>query len=188
MGAIDEKYDVAISTACGALDNIVVDTMDTAVKCVEFLRKNNLGVATFIGLDKASCGCVFCLAGCDVCKSIELDRTPESQSYWQNGIVSLFVCFFVFKCIFIIVSPQPAASPLSRLFLFLRPEDSVRLFDLVRSKDPAVLTAFYFALRDTLVARDLEQATRIGLQGRIRYRVVTLSGQVVDTAGELQQQ
>jgi len=54
LGAIDEKYDVAISTACGALDNIVVDTMDTAVKCVEFLRQNNLGVATFIGLDKAS--------------------------------------------------------------------------------------------------------------------------------------
>ena len=24
LGAIDEKYDVAISTACGALDNIVV--------------------------------------------------------------------------------------------------------------------------------------------------------------------
>ena len=52
LGAIEEKYDIAISTACGALDNIVVDTMDTAVKCVEFLRRNNLGVSTFIGLDK----------------------------------------------------------------------------------------------------------------------------------------
>lgn len=52
LGAIDERYDIAISTACGPLDNIVVDTMETAVKCVEFLRKNNVGVATFIGLDK----------------------------------------------------------------------------------------------------------------------------------------
>jgi chromosome segregation ATPase len=26
--------------------------METARKCVEFLRKNNVGVATFIGLDK----------------------------------------------------------------------------------------------------------------------------------------
>lgn len=52
LGAVDEKYDVAISTACGALDNIVVDTMDTAIKCVQFLRQNNIGVATFIGLDK----------------------------------------------------------------------------------------------------------------------------------------
>ena len=52
LGAIDEEYDIAISTACGPLDNIVVDTMDPAVKCVEFLRRNNMGVATFIGLDK----------------------------------------------------------------------------------------------------------------------------------------
>ena len=52
LGAIDEKYDVAISTACGALDNIIVDTMDTAVQCVDFLRKQDVGVATFIGLDK----------------------------------------------------------------------------------------------------------------------------------------
>ena len=52
LGAIDDKYDVAISTACGALDNIVCDTIDTAQKCVEFLKQNNIGVATFIGLDK----------------------------------------------------------------------------------------------------------------------------------------
>lgn len=58
LGAIDEKYDIAISTACGPLDNIVVDTMETAMKCVEFLRKNDVGVATFIGLDKV--GAVYC--------------------------------------------------------------------------------------------------------------------------------
>ena len=29
-----------------------MDTMETAMKCVEFLRRNNVGVATFIGLDK----------------------------------------------------------------------------------------------------------------------------------------
>ena len=52
LGAIDEKYDVAISTACGALDHIIVDSMDTAIKCVEFLKKRNVGLATFIGLDK----------------------------------------------------------------------------------------------------------------------------------------
>ena len=52
LGAIDEKYDVAISTACRALDSIVVDTMITAQQGVEFLKKNGVGVATFIGLDK----------------------------------------------------------------------------------------------------------------------------------------
>ena len=52
LGTIDEKYDVAISTACPGLDDIVVDTMETAVKCVEFLKKHDLGCATFIALDK----------------------------------------------------------------------------------------------------------------------------------------
>lgn len=52
LGAIDEKYDVAISSSCGALDHIVVDTIDTAQKCVNFLKKQNIGVATFIALDK----------------------------------------------------------------------------------------------------------------------------------------
>ena len=52
LGTIDQRYDVAISTACGALDHIVVDTMETAVKCVSYLKHNGLGSATFIGLDK----------------------------------------------------------------------------------------------------------------------------------------
>ena len=52
LGTINEKYDVAVSTACGALDHIVVDSMDTAVKCVNYLKKSGVGCATFIGLDK----------------------------------------------------------------------------------------------------------------------------------------
>ncbi|XP_042894474.2 structural maintenance of chromosomes protein 4-like, partial [Parasteatoda tepidariorum] len=52
LGAIDEKYDIAISTACGSLDNIVTDTIATARECVEHLRKHNLGYTTFIALDK----------------------------------------------------------------------------------------------------------------------------------------
>ena len=58
LGAIDEKYDVAISTACAALDHIVVDTMETAMNCVGFLKKRNIGLATFIGLDKVWFVCV----------------------------------------------------------------------------------------------------------------------------------
>lgn len=30
LGTIDDKYDVAVSTACGALNNIVCDTIETA--------------------------------------------------------------------------------------------------------------------------------------------------------------
>lgn len=49
---IDERYDVAITTACGALDNIVVDTVEAGQNCIQFLKQQNLGRATFICLDK----------------------------------------------------------------------------------------------------------------------------------------
>ena len=52
LGRIDDKYDVAISTACPQLDNIVVDTVETGQQCIEHLRKNNLGRAMFILLDR----------------------------------------------------------------------------------------------------------------------------------------
>ena len=59
LGAIDEKYDGAVSTACGPLDNVVVDTVDTAQKCIQFLKQSNLGVATFIALEKQVSKIVF---------------------------------------------------------------------------------------------------------------------------------
>ena len=52
----------------------------------------------------------------------------------------------------------------------------------VSNKD--VLPAFYFALRDTLVAKDLDQATRIAY-GAQRHRVVTLDGQVIEPSGTM---
>ena len=62
------------------------------------------------------------------------------------------------------------------------PEKAPRLFDLVRISDPALAPAFYFALRDTLVANDINQATRIAY-GATRYRVVTLGGDMVELSG-----
>lgn len=44
--------------------------------------------------------------------------------------------------------------------------------------------AFYFALRDTLVANDLEQATRVSY-GQKRWRVVSLKGDVIETSGTM---
>lgn len=52
LGSIDPKYDVAISTACPALDNLVVDTVEAGQHCIEYLRKNNIGRAKFILLDR----------------------------------------------------------------------------------------------------------------------------------------
>ncbi|KIX00669.1 uncharacterized protein Z518_09734 [Rhinocladiella mackenziei CBS 650.93] len=52
LGTIDEKFDVAISTACPSLENMVVDNVEVGQQCIEYLRKNNLGRANFILLDK----------------------------------------------------------------------------------------------------------------------------------------
>ena len=56
LGTIDEKYDVAISTACPGLESIVVDNVDAGQACIEHLRKNNLGRANFILLDSLEKG------------------------------------------------------------------------------------------------------------------------------------
>ena len=80
-----------------------------------------------------------------------------------------------------------AYTPATFLLWFLlllphRPENVPRLFDLIKVKDDKILPAFYYAVRDTLVAKDLEQATRIAY-GKTRYRVVTLDGQLIDQSG-----
>ncbi|XP_053620352.1 structural maintenance of chromosomes protein 4 isoform X2 [Plodia interpunctella] len=130
LGGIDAKYDVAISTCCGPLDNIVCDTVETAQACVEFLKRHDIGRATFIALDKQQ----------------------HLKQYYERNVTY--------------------------------PENAPRLFDLVKLKDLRVQPAFYFALRDTLVANDLEQATRISY-GTTRYRVVTLKGDVIEIAGTM---
>lgn len=52
LGTIDKMYDVAISTACGALDNFVTETVESGQQCIEYLRKNNLGRGNFMCLEK----------------------------------------------------------------------------------------------------------------------------------------
>lgn len=63
------------------------------------------------------------------------------------------------------------------------PENTPRLFDLVKVKDEEIRQAFYFALRDTLVADNLDQATRVAYRKDRRWRVVTLQGQIIEQSG-----
>jgi structural maintenance of chromosome 4 len=39
---------------CGALNNLVVDTVDQGQSCIEYLRKQNVGRASFMVLKKLS--------------------------------------------------------------------------------------------------------------------------------------
>lgn len=59
------------------------------------------------------------------------------------------------------------------------PDGTARLFDLIEPRSPDLMPAFYMAVRDTLVAPDLETAVRIAYEGdRAVWRVVTLDGEV----------
>ena len=50
-----------------------------------------------------------------------------------------------------------------------------RLFDVVRIREDALRVAFFYALGNTVVANDLEQASRIAYGGDRRWsRVVTI--------------
>lgn len=139
LGAIDPAYDVAISTACGSLDYIVVDSTATAQRCVEFLRQRQLGVATFLILEK--------------------------QAHLAQHAVPLVKC-------------EDGSLP--------TPEGVPRLFDLVKCADPKVRLAFYNGLRDTLVANDLEQASRIAYGKDRRWkRVVTVKGELINDNGTM---
>ncbi|KAK7266394.1 hypothetical protein RIF29_19038 [Crotalaria pallida] len=132
LGAIDAKYDVAISTACSGLDYIVVETTNAAQACVELLRRENLGVATFMILEK------------------QIDLLPMLKKTVST------------------------------------PEGVPRLFDLVKVKDERMKLAFFAALRNTVVAKDLDQATRIAYGGNNEFRrVVTLDGALFEKSGTM---
>ncbi|KAK9798137.1 hypothetical protein WJX73_006477 [Symbiochloris irregularis] len=132
LGAIDAKYDVAVSTAGGALNMILVEDTATAQKGVDLLRNSGVGVATFLILEK------------------QMKFAAEMNQ----------------QC-----------SP---------PEGVPRLFDLVRVSDPKLQPAFFYALRNTVVAQDLDQASRIAYGSDARWkRVVTLKGEIINESGTM---
>lgn len=55
---------------------------------------------------------------------------------------------------------------------------------MVRIEDERIRPAFYYALHETLVANDMDQATRVSY-GAVRKRVVTLKGDVIEIAGTM---
>lgn len=53
LGRVNQKYSLALEIAAGPrILSIVVDNDETAQKCIQYLRENKLGVATFMPLNK----------------------------------------------------------------------------------------------------------------------------------------
>eukprot|EP01061_Rhynchopus_euleeides_P016165 TRINITY_DN27366_c0_g1_i1.p1 TRINITY_DN27366_c0_g1~~TRINITY_DN27366_c0_g1_i1.p1 ORF type:complete len:1382 (+),score=663.28 TRINITY_DN27366_c0_g1_i1:390-4148(+) len=69
---------------------------------------------------------------------------------------------------------------------FRGPGGLPRLFDLIEPCHPRFAAAFYSGVRDTLVADDMEVATRIAFADkRSRPRVVTLKGELIEQTGTM---
>ena len=107
---------------------MVVDTVEQGQACIEYLRAQNIGRASFMVLEKLT-----------NTRGMEPIQTPEGVP---------------------------------------------RLFDLIKPKDPRFAAAFYKGVGNTLVANDMDQATRIAF-GQRRWRVVTLAGHLIDTSGTM---
>ena len=132
LGAVDPSLDVAVSTAAAALEWLVVESTEDGQRCIEHLRRNNLGRAKFLVLDKQGA------AAAAMAKPVRL------------------------------------------------PAGARRLFDLVEADEERFLPAFFFALRNTLVADDIDAARAVAYQGgRAVWRVVTLQGELIDTSGTM---
>jgi structural maintenance of chromosome 4 len=65
------------------------------------------------------------------------------------------------------------------------PEGAPRLFELISPRNFAVTPAIFLAVGDTLVAPDLETATRWAYDFRKRWRVVSMDGKLIETAGTM---
>ncbi|MFH1439609.1 MAG: chromosome segregation protein SMC [Candidatus Woesearchaeota archaeon] len=53
LGEVENKYSLALEIAAGAkIKSIVVDTDKTAANCIKYLKQNQLGIATFLPLNK----------------------------------------------------------------------------------------------------------------------------------------
>lgn len=109
---------------------MVVDHVEQGQQCIEYLRSQNVGRASFMVLDKL--------------RGLEHDMQKIKT-----------------------------------------PEDVPRLFDLITPIDQRFAPAFYKAITNTLVAKDMEQANRIAFGGQRRWRVVTLAGQLIDVSGTM---
>lgn len=63
--------------------------------------------------------------------------------------------------------------------------NTFRLFDLIDIKDPIYRNTFYFALRDTLVVENIDDAQKVAFGSQTRYRVVTLKGEIIEQSGTM---
>ena len=130
LGDVKTEHALALEISAGPrIKSLVVDTDETAAKCINHLKKNKSGVATFIPLNKI--------------KSQETDANLRKVKH--SGVIGLAI-------------------------------------DLV-NYDKKYEKAFSYVFGNTLVVDTIETARKIGIGS---VRMVTLTGDLVETSGAMQ--
>jgi len=117
--------------------------------------------------------------GCGLLEAIVVDTTSDAQAvidFIRKANLGRATCICL-QQIKSNESQMEAKGP--------TPENVPRLLDLIKPAKPEYKVAFFHGVHHTLVAKDYEQATRIGLQGKTRNRVVTLEGGLIETSGTM---
>ncbi|MBU1855052.1 MAG: chromosome segregation protein SMC, partial [Nanoarchaeota archaeon] len=130
LGNVSTEHSLPLGIAASnRIKSIVVDTDETASRCIKYLKENRLGTATFLPLNKLK---------------PPLIRT-EFRALKGNGILGMAI-------------------------------------DLVKY-EPKYEKVFQYVFGNTLVIDNVDVARRIGI-GRVR--MVTLTGDLVETSGAMQ--
>lgn len=130
LGDVKSEHALALEIAAGSrIKSLVVDTDEIAARCINHLKKNRSGVATFIPLNKIRAQ----------------EPNNDLRKVKHSGVVGLAL-------------------------------------DLV-NYDKKFEKAFSYVFGNTLVVKDIETARKIGVGS---VRMVTLSGDLVETSGAMQ--
>ncbi len=130
LGHVKKQYSLALETAAGGrIKSIVVDNDQVAAECINHLKKNRLGVATFLPLNKLRAPII----------------DSQVRNIKGNGVHGLAVDLLTY--------------------------------------DSKYAKVFQYVFASTLVVDDIETARRIGV-GKVR--MVTLTGDLVETSGAMQ--
>lgn len=129
-----DQYSIAFERAAGGiLDNWVVESGADGQRCIDELRRGQLGRATFVVLS-------------------ELPKAPNSASNYPGK----------------------------------EDRSVIRLFDVVKPLQSRFTPLAYYAVRgETLVAPTLDIGTHIAFGTSQRYRVVTMSGELIEPSGAM---
>lgn len=130
LGEVEEKYRLALDVAAGGnLSSLVVDSDRTAQNAIEYLRRNQLGVATFLPLNKIKP------------RFVATDIEELKNRSGVHGLASELVKF-----------------------------------------DNRFADIFSYVLGNTLIVENVDVAREIGI-GRVR--MVTLTGDILETSGSM---